>query len=425
MRILHCELKKILQTPVLWGLLAVFLVFNFYQISTYSYYQHDINLINDIAGGTGVKIDDAFLKKFQSLYQTKTGVLQTLYQSKTGKTSSDMASILKEISENEYSYNLTDTEKTILKDTACLYNLNVSIQNRGQFYQGFDIRDIGNGDIKSVRISGTTAEIVGANYEKLQNRVKEITATKEQETLFFPGLIYEMHGFLFKNLFSTMILEAGLLGVLIMMYSVNYEFTHKTEALAYTSRRGRMLICNKLGAAMLAGFAATIVILSVTLVALFFTYHYSNLWNATITSALNTQKHGMSVYPYITWKPMTVWQYLWASVGIAFVLQALFSLLAFALASVCRNNYTDFLVFLLAGMVLIVLPGMVTLNSILPFLLSANPVQMWWNSGRWLMESGPFTSYPHYELITSAAWGFLAAGLGITGIHTFRNKNIS
>ena len=139
---------------------------------------------------------------------------------------------------------------------------------------------------------------------------------------------------------------------------------------------------------------------------------------------MNAEPHGMEVVPYVTFWPMTVWQYLWANVCLVLVIQAVFCLLAFAVAVCCRNSYIGFLGYALTGMLLMNVPSLLPWNTMFPLMLSANPVVAWYDTGSWLTQVDIFDAFPGYFPLVFLLGASAAAIAAFFGIRRFRRIDL-
>ena len=422
MDIFRYQLKRIFGAPFFPGLLAVFLAFDLYLLSTLSGAQHDINLINDVAGQTGVQINAEFDKKFSAILSAHTSDLAELYRLKTGKASSDSSAMLQSLAQDYYA--LTAEQQGRLLDDCAILRLDRAIKGRDAFYEGYDVGKTGAAYIRQGKISGAPAQFISQNCAGLQDRVVRIRSDGEKDTLFFPGTVYQVHGFLYGTLLKAIVMESAILGVLVMFFTVNYEFAHGTQNLAYTSRRGRHLPADQFRAAMLAGMLVPVFFMAAALPVFFANYHFSNVWNSFVSSGMNAEPHGMEVVPYVTFRPMTVWQYLWANIGLTLVLQAVFCLLAFAMAVFCRNSYVGFLGYALTGMLLMNVSSILPWNTMLPLILTANPVIAWYDCDNWLTQVDIFDAYPGYFPVIFLVGASVTAVAACFGIRRFRRADL-
>ncbi len=422
MDIFRQQMKRILGASFFLGLLAAFLAFDLYLISSRSNMRREINLINDVAGRTGVRIDAEFEEKFGPILKKHTTDLGDLFRQVTGGASGDTAVMLKQIAQRYYT--LSGEQQGRFRDDSAILQLDGAIKGRNAYYEGYDITAAGKMWLKQGRVTGAPARFISRNCTELQSRMAQIKSDGEKDTLFFPGTVYGMHGFLYGTLFGAIIMESAVLGVLVMFFAVNFEFMHGTQNLAYTSRRGRHLPADQFRAAMLVGMFVPIFLIAAALSVFFANYHFSNVWDSFVSSGMNAEPHGMQVVPYITLRPMTTGEYLRANIGLVLVLQAVFCLLAFSVAIYCRNNYVGFLGYALGWMMSVNLPSVLPWNTVLPLILTANPVIAWVDCGNWLTQIDIFDASPWYFPAIFLLGASLAAIAAFFGVRRFRRADL-
>ena len=422
MNIFYRQLRRILGAPFFLFLLAAFLLWNGFLISQKMPMQREINLINDIAGQTGIHINADFHQKFQKIADASEADLRTLYQAKTKQAPADDQKMLYALTETGLP--LTGSEQDRVRDISATLNLGSAVQNHAEIYNGFDMNKRGTYFLKEVGADATLTSFLKPNYAKLQQRVEQIRQDGEMDTLFFPGTTYAMHSFLYNTLFKSILMESAILGVLVMLYSVSFEFMHGTQALTYTTQRGRMLTLDQFGASLFTGLLVPLFLLGVTLPVYFSKFHYSNLWDSIVSCSMNAERSVTGIVPYVTWEPMTMRQYLWTSIAILFGLQVIFCLFAFVTAVLCRNSYIGFLGYALVSMALLALPSMISPRSLPAYLTACNPIAAWYSCGTWLTQVGSAAVYPQYIPAILCCWGLLSVVLITFSLRHFRRRDL-
>lgn len=126
-------------------------------------------------------------------------------------------------------------------------------------------------------LSGSAADTVRNQYEKLSERFDGLKENGEHRNLFFIGKAYRMHTLLFKTLFRAFIIEIMVLAVLITGHLLAYEYESKTQLLTYSTKRGRKLDFDKFCISVIATILATTIIIGISLVIYFSLYDYWNV----------------------------------------------------------------------------------------------------------------------------------------------------
>ena len=131
---------------------------------------------------------------------------------------------------------------------------------------------------------------------------------------------------------------------------MNYEFDNNTQAITYSTKKGRSLVKDKLYVSICANILVATVILFTSLGLYFIIFDYSRLWNIPISSYFNTDKN----FIYMSWWNMSFVQYLFSGIGLIYVITLLFTGIVFIIARAIRNNYIVFFIFtIIFGLALI------------------------------------------------------------------------
>ena len=426
MELIKWEGKKLIKTPALWILFLLFIAFDLYYVHARVEISEDIKLINEVLGSTGIEINDSFMEKYNEIYEKKQEEAVLIYQEELYSSEDSIEVIMENYYSNgEYRY-FDEPQQKALKEAFCLCIYKYSIEQRNQYYEGFDIRDIKKSNYNMMKFppEGTAKEFIDKNYEQLQDRVEDIIATGEKDTAFFTGTAYGMHSFLFSSIFMIIIFEIMILTSLITIYSLSYEFSRKTDQLVYSTKSGRKIMKQKWLISLIMSMGAGGVMLTVVLSYYFYLFPYSNVWNSYISSSLNTEKRGLLIYPFITWKPLTVKGYLLGSILTVFLLIIIFALLSGGIELLVKQSYLSFLGIFCGYTLLLLISGSLHTNTYLDFATYINPVVVWLRSNVRNMEGGLYTSYYNFERITISLWiclgGFFLWGTG----KLFKKQNL-
>lgn len=249
------------------------------------------------------------------------------------------------------------------------------------------------------------------NYGKLKVRAEEMSDAEKNSLLFTGG--YKLHIFLFQNMFQTFIAEGVLLIGLVVLYSMHFEKYHHTEELMLVSKTGKDLFRIKLLVSGLFALLLSGLVIFISLGIYFISIDYSSIWNCFISSNYNAGARIINdlyrvVYPYITWVPMTVGQYFWASFGIICGL-FLFMILFTGMLSRWMNHSVKVVsAVMLFFFMLYFLGNELAVSNGMEYVLKCNPVHLFLKSGYWFMDYAPGDTYPLYELLTVVVWIVLA-----------------
>lgn len=418
MELLKWEGKKLMKTPALWLLFFLFMAFDLFFVNTRAGISDDIKLINRVLGITGIEINGSFMEKLDEIYEKQQEEAVRVYQKTLNSTEENIGAI----QDNYYSkgeYRRFDSQQQkVLEEAFCLYFYKNSVEQRNQYYEGFDIRNIKESSYRMMLYppEGAAKDFIDRNYEQLQKRVEDIVSTGEKDTAFFTGTAYGMHTFLFSDVFKLLIFEMMILTSLLTLHSLGYEFSGKTGSLVFSTKSGRNIMKQKWLVSLIASLGAGGLLLTVTLSYYFHLFPYSNVWDSYISSALNTEKRGLFLYPFITWKPVTVKEFLVENIVTVFFLILIFALLSGGIGLLSKQTYLSFIAIICGYALLYLVMGRLRTNTYLDFAAYISPVILWLQGYALNAEKGLYTSYYHFEQITVSLWiclgGFFLLGAG-------------
>lgn len=262
-----------------------------------------------------------------------------------------------------------------------------------------------------------------SNYQKLQQRVIEIKDNQEKNDLFYPGDYYQLHTFLYKNIFSYLIIEIFLLTTIITLYIMDYERLKQTQEVIYSSQIGKRIQKKKAFAGLLVGLIFGSLIMIITLSYYFNTVSYQDLWHISISSAMASVPRGILYYPFITFFKLTVLQYLVISIILSFILIFITEMMVIAIQFFFNNSYLSFLGSILFLLLFYYISSFQTV-SWLDILLSMNPSMFWFYCGTWLIENEIHLSFNGYEIISLFFQALIILIFINLAFHYFLQKDI-
>ncbi|WP_019119512.1 hypothetical protein [Brevibacillus massiliensis] len=390
MRVIFHECKKVFSSPLLIALIVLFSAFNLFIIWNESYRLDELKVANELAETYGLQITDKSLRQF---------------------------------------------EEDVKTDLAGLHGAPapVDLQRKGMYlqmaksidskYDEIDWNKIGEREVHKYKLSGSAAEILKKAYNKLSRRFEEIKETDEHKTWFFSGKPYRMYGFLFASLFRPIIFETLMLIVLATALITNYEFENKTCLVAYSTRRGRSLMKDKLAASLLTTAGIVTVILALTLGVYFAVFDYSHLWGSAISSAFNWE-YSMDDLPYVSWWNLSFAEYLLCSILLLYVCMLLFSAISFAISVLVKNSYYTFFLFAAFFIIALLTPGFASVSSALIFITVHNLSVLCMNPHMWFMGNGGLTMFKNYELVTAGVWTVITSTLCLYALSRFKKQEL-
>lgn len=417
--IFKMELKKIVTSPIVLALLLIFTAFNLFLIYADAPKSKDVAKLNEIIDEHGALMDKDGRSGLKESYEN--GLKD--WNERNGKDFDSPSEFFKP--ENYYpaieSGEISEKEAEEIGDLNIKKSIVITAEGIEGKYQEFNLLNSAEGQINMYGFEGDAAETVRKQYEKLVPRLEEIKANQDHVQLFLPGKVFRSHSLVFKMLFGFVIIQAMLLVVLFTAYLTNYEFDQGSYLVAFSTKKGRSLMWDKLLAALTASGMATVFLLLATFGPYFLAVDYSRLWNLPISSGFLIEPDG---HPFISWWDFSFIEYFLLGILLIFLLQLLFTLITFVLSLWIKNSYFVFIVFaILFGLGLLV-PGEMPKDSVLSLYSTFNPSSLVLGSKRWWMESGAFTSFQYYEIITVSAWLAMFIFAGWFSMKKFHTRNL-
>jgi len=377
MRIFRLETAKLLKSPMLWLLPAIFFLLNFTMIyNTYGYQEvhGEISQVHGAILDYGVALPKPVKNSKESNSQSSGNELADFYVS------------------------YVDTYRT-LYDTLDMTKIKERKQQMYQYYP-----------------TGAYKDFVDSNYRKLQERVEEIKKTGEGQYGFYPGRAYRIHGHLYANLTQTLLLQSAILIVLCVLYLMGYERVHLTQNLVLTSRTGKGIMRDKALAGLTIGMLSSVLLFACTYSVFFYHVDFQGLWDVPVSSAiLAEERMQVLLYPFITFWKITVKEYFILSMLVSFLLLLSVGCFIVAVHMFLQNSYLAFLLQILLNMGMFVILSNVNTATFLDLIKALNPIYLWGECGTWFMENSLILSFPGSEFLTLgisllAAILFLAGG---------------
>lgn len=422
MNIKSYELKKAVTSPIIIGLVIISIFFNIFIIFNNTYCNDELLVLNKIISQFGYKIDENMIHNFKKYYDKELDKLNQITYEKTSKTYKSALDFLNE----QYlsgSYNrediFTKEDMDFINELRIIETYYYAIGSIDDVYEKINPLQIAETEIQKYRLNGKAADTVTNEYKKFDIRFSQLVKNGEHKNLFFMGHIYEMHSRLFKTLFRSLIFEIVILVVLITAYLMNYEFDNNTQLVTYSTKRGRDLIVDKLYTSIIANIIAVTIIIATGLSVYFIAFDYTGLWNVPISSYFNADSR-----IYMSWWNMSFFQYLLCSIGIVYVVALLFTGITFIISKFVRNSYIAFFIFLIIYGIALLLPSIAPTSSNSIFVSGFTPFTLAMNPHVWFMESGAFTTFKYYELITVSIWSVVLLIFISLGIRRFKKQDL-
>ncbi len=243
----------------------------------------------------------------------------------------------------------------------------------------------------------------------------------EHKQWFFAGKAYFMHTFLFKTVFLQIIIESLLLIVLTTALITTYEFENKTHLVAYSTKRGRKLMKNKLLASLVVATTIVVLLFTITLGTFFTVFDYSHVWQSSISSAFNWEYN----FPYVAWWDLSVGTFLIGVIALVFISLLLFSGLTFACSVAVKNSYITF--FLIAALFVLMwlLPSFMPTSSILLFVSAYTLPTLLLAVTSSFMGSSGLILFENFEWMTISCWTMITIAVCFMSYKRFKKIDIS
>ena len=201
---------------------------------------------------------------------------------------------------------------------------------------------------------------------------------------------HNIHQFLYGTLMWAVLTERAVLGMLSMLFLLDYENQQRTAEGVYASRTGRTLRHCKVLVGITWALALYLLLATVTLGIFLLFWDWSGVWDVSASSQFNYIIDLFYPRPFFTWTDFTAGGYLAAAVGLGGLLTAMFALLAAVYGTLVSNVYLSALVLTLllcggaAAQALCAQAGLWMGYALLTF----QPVNIWLYINGWFTELG-------------------------------------
>ncbi|MCM3743225.1 hypothetical protein M3193_03640 [Sporosarcina luteola] len=415
MLIILNECKKALTSPILIGLFIVFSAFNVFVIISSSDHKEELKMLNEIIDQYGRDITDNSLNRFESDIQIDLAKLNRM-------TASEFTSVYDFLDGLRFE----DQEKYSDEQWLFIHRLQLKemylnmAKSIDESYEAMDIKKMGEAEIEKYLLSGNAAETLLHEYEKLSERFEEMVNNGEHKEWFFAGKAYFMHSFLFKTVFLHIIIESLLLIVLTTSLITTYEFESKTHLVAYSTKRGRKLMKDKLFASLAIATTIIVFLFAITLGTFFSVFDYSHVWKTSISSAFNWEYN----FPYVAWWDLSVGTFLIGVIALVFIVLLLFVGLTFAISIAVKNSYISFFLIAAVFVLLWLLPSFMPTSSTLLFVFAYTLPTLLLAIRYSFMGSSGLILFENFEWMTMSCWTIITIVVGFMSYKRFLKIDI-
>lgn len=395
MRIVFHECKKAFTSPILLGLLIIFSAFNIFMIVSNAYFKDELQIANELSKTYGLEITEDSLQQFEQDLQTDLTKLTAI----TGGKFDSIYGFLEGLKMEDYDL-YTEDEHLFFQQLQLKEVYLDRAKSIDDDYETLDVIALGKANIEKYNLSGKAASTMLNEHERLAERFEQLKENVEHKEWFFLGTPYKLHSFLFRTMFKTFMFEALLLIVLATALLTTFEFENKTHLLTYSTKRGRSLMRDKLGASFIVSTIFMTCLLLITLGTYFIIFDYSYLWGSSISSALNWEYN----MPYITWWELLFGKFLLLVIVFMYICLLLFSGITFVVAVIVKNSYFTFFIFAACFAIGFMLPSFIPTTSILILISVFNLPIVVMNPHALFTGNSELTMFKYHEFFTVTVW---------------------
>ena len=384
MNIYTFELKKLYSSIALWVLIILFLVFNIFLV---------------------VSSGDQYVDFI-------------------GETSHETDYVL-----NEDFYNRLSQVQASEMEIDCLEQLKLDTYQAEDVFDGYDVNEVGERYIEATGAPEKFAEIIRNKYSDLQREVDKKAESNEAMTLYFAGATYYMHQLLFKDLMGWLIVEGVLISALLVLLSIGYENSNKTENIVYSTKTGRNILRSKFAASISAGLGAYLLLAMVTFVIYFSMNDYSGIWGSSVSSIFNYRNDIIAgVRPFVTWHSYSVFTYFLATMAMSIGLICSFTLMAFIIGTMIQNSYISFFIFLIINALMIAIPLVMSNTTLFSYYVKyysmLSPVWLWLKHSLWFTDGDTDTLWKYFETMGLCVSILVLTASSILAAARFKRRDI-
>jgi ABC-type transport system involved in multi-copper enzyme maturation permease subunit len=377
MNITKHEFKKIVQSPVLLGFLGLCLAFNMLMIIGFGDNQY-ADFIADVSRETGVRMGPEFDERVR-------GLPPSLHTERLARETHSMIDV----------------------------------------FDGYTTDYIAERYIGFLALSGLTADIMEQKYQRLQYAVDAHFEAGDGMDVYFAESTYWRHRQLFDVMMGALLFQGILIAALIMLLSLGYEYSAKTEFMVYATKTGRRVNHAKFIAAVTSALVAYAILAAITLTVYLALNPMGGVWESSVSSGFNFVRSFMIARPFVTWHGLTVFTYFLASIGISFGLVLCFALMGYIIGSFTNNSYIGFIGIFLFNFALLILPNVIFGATIPTFILAYSPIWLVFQRGMWFTDGGSNILWAHFETVGVLVSLVILAALCVVSWRQFKRRNLA
>lgn len=306
-----------------------------------------------------------------------------------------------------------------------LYADLLRVQTEGMIdvLDGYTTGYIADSTVERLGLSGLSERLMRSKYEHFQYAVDARQTAGDSMTLYFAEATFWRHEALFDITMGLLLFQGIILAALVMLLSLGFENTAKTDLTVYSTKVGRKINRHKLIAGIIVGVGVYALLAAVTL-SLYFAFNpMGGTWGSSVSSGFNFIRDGLITRPFVTWHGFTVTQYLFASIGVSFALVLCFALMAYAVGLWLKNSYVGFLVIIALNSALYIMPFYSNL-WMLNFTVTQSPIWLVLLRAVWFTDGTSSVLWPHFEMVGVISSLTVLAIIGVWSAAKFKRRNL-
>lgn len=270
---------------------------------------------------------------------------------------------------------------------------------------------------------GIFREFVDACYRFFDGRVQEIRNNGETLGQYYPGAYLELHNYLYGELLGGVWLQMGALVCAAVIFLMDYERIAKTTDLVYGSAKGRGIQGWKMLLGIVYGMMAGIILLAATLGAYFSVVPMEGMWDVPVTAPLVANVRAVWLYPFITYEPMTVGEYLESALILGCFMVLGVGILAGVTQFLSKKGYFSITILLLLALGMQAVARIST-GTFWDVFFRMNPAGLWTNSGVWFMEWDLILCFQGNEILSLILQYLVCTACLAVGLHRWNKCDL-
>lgn len=391
MNLLTYEWRKLAGMPALWAFAALCFLFNCVLLYATMWTCRSFNEGSAIASRLGQRVDADFIAGFARLPPAETP--------EERKEQDKLLDFLRQMDDPLERY-----------DSAAIR----------QSYAGF------------LGVSPLPAALMDWKLQHVALRAEHFARTGAAMDFFAGPVTLEANTVIYRYFFKALLSEGVVLGVLSMLFLLDYERNSRTSAAVCACRKGRKLWRTKVLAGVTAALALYLLLAVFSFAAFFALWDWSGVWDASMASQFNTGifNHSDLSYdgyrPFLPWADFTAGSYLLAAAALGAALTAVFTLLTAISGLLIGNAYASALamVIFVAGNWAVWYTSYMQGCWAVFAPLSFFPASLWDQTLGWFTDGGIIYFIPWQETFVTALWLVLGGGGTALALRRFDGKDV-